>query len=118
MQKEMDHVTGGAKMACSACGAVISLDDEKCPKCGAVFEDEEHICGNCGQIISEKDTKCPKCSTKLRSPNQIEKEQVKKKSDPDLKKLKKKVDMSGKMKCKNCGTVFLEKEEKCPQCGK
>jgi len=118
MQKELEHDTGASKMACSACGAGISIEDEKCPKCGAVFEEEEHICGNCGKIISENDTKCSKCGTKLKVPEDIPKEQNRSKIEPDLKKLKKKIDMSGKVNCISCNTIFLEKEGKCPQCNK
>ncbi|MGA1792636.1 MAG: zinc ribbon domain-containing protein [Thermoplasmatota archaeon] len=117
MQKEVEASTGSSKIACSACGAPISMDDEKCPKCGAEFEEEEHICGNCGAVISEKDQRCRKCGVKLKGPDP-DKEPVKKKKkeDPDLKKLGRKVDMTGKVKCRKCGTVYLKKEGSCPEC--
>jgi uncharacterized OB-fold protein len=118
MQKEIEHTTGVSGMACSACGAGISPDDEKCPKCGAVFEEEEHICGNCGEVISESDTKCSKCGTKLKKVGDIPEKPPKKKEDPDLKKLKKNIDMTGKTKCKDCGAVYLKKEGQCPECAR
>jgi len=117
MQKEMGASTGSSKIACSACGAPISMDDEKCPKCGAEFEEEEHICGNCGAVISEKDTRCRKCGVKLKGPITDEPKKPKPKEDPDLKKLKRKVDMAGKVKCRKCGAVYLKKEGVCPECG-
>ncbi|MGA1820431.1 MAG: zinc ribbon domain-containing protein [Thermoplasmatota archaeon] len=116
MQKDMGDAAGSSKIACSACGAPISMDDEKCPKCGAEFEEEEHICGNCGAVISERDQKCRKCGVKLKGPDPDKEPGKKKKEDPDLKKIGKKVSMTGKVKCKKCGAVYLKKERKCPEC--
>jgi rubrerythrin len=116
MQKEMVDTTGSSMMSCSACGGRISLTDEKCPKCGAEFEEEEHVCGNCGGVISENDAKCPKCGTKLKSPG-ISGPSKDKGKDKDLMKLNDhKVNMSGKVKCKICGAVYLKKEGSCPEC--
>jgi len=117
MQKETESATGSSRIACSACGAPISLDDEKCPKCGAEFEEEEHICGSCGAVISEKDSRCRKCGVKLRGPTPEKVVKEKPKADPDLKKLGRKVDMTGKVKCRKCGAVYLKKEGTCPECG-
>jgi RNA polymerase subunit RPABC4/transcription elongation factor Spt4 len=115
MQKEMGDKTGASMMACSACGTRISPDDDKCPKCGAEFDEEEHVCGSCGEVISEDDDKCPKCGAKLKSSKKVGSVPSRKK-DRDLEKLKRKVDMKGKVRCANCGTVYLKKEKSCPEC--
>jgi predicted RNA-binding Zn-ribbon protein involved in translation (DUF1610 family) len=44
------------KIICSACGAMVSKTDLKCPNCGEVW-----ICAKCGAEFGEKDLKCPKC---------------------------------------------------------
>ncbi|MGA1873804.1 MAG: hypothetical protein ACMUHY_09045 [Thermoplasmatota archaeon] len=118
MQKETEERTGASKIACSTCGATISMDDEKCPKCGAEFDEEEHICGSCGAVISGDDRKCRKCGVRLKLPEPEGLSGSDGGEDPDLKKIGKKVDMSGKVKCKKCGTVYLKKEGKCPECGR
>jgi RNA polymerase subunit RPABC4/transcription elongation factor Spt4 len=49
------------KMAeCSECGALISVDANECPKCGAEFSDEIE-CGECGALMKVTDTTCPVC---------------------------------------------------------
>jgi subtilase family serine protease/RNA polymerase subunit RPABC4/transcription elongation factor Spt4 len=49
------------KMAeCSECGALISVDANECPKCGAEFSDEIE-CGECGALMKVTDTTCPAC---------------------------------------------------------
>ena len=45
---------------CSECGALIPIDANTCPKCGAEFTDEIE-CGECGALMKVTDTKCPVC---------------------------------------------------------
>jgi rubrerythrin len=118
MQKGQEAVSGASKVACSDCGKAIDPADEKCPHCGAVFEEEEHLCGKCGKVISKDDKECPHCGIQLKTfVSDLPKKN--KKADKDLEKLKrKKIDMHGKVKCKGCGAVYLEKESRCPECGK
>ncbi len=117
MQKGLETVSGASKVACSDCGKPIDPADEKCPHCGAEFEEEEHLCGKCGKVISKDDEKCPHCGTQLKTFKPASPERGRKK-DPDLDKLKKgKVDMKGKIKCGDCKAVYLKKEGKCPECG-
>jgi len=117
MQKGLEAVSGASKVACSDCGKPIDPSDAKCPHCGAVFEEEEHLCGKCGKIISRDDSKCPHCGTSLKT--FIPTSQASgKKMDLDLEKLKsRKIEMKGKVKCGKCGSIYLEKEGKCPECG-
>jgi rubrerythrin len=116
MQKGLEAVSGASKVACSDCGKPIDPMDEKCPHCGAEFEEEEHLCGKCGKVISKDDAKCPHCGTPLKTFKPTSPERGKKK-DPDLEKLKKgEVDMKGKIRCGNCGAVYLKKEGSCPEC--
>lgn len=117
MQKEVEASTGASNITCSACGVNISVNDEKCPKCGAVFDEEEHVCGNCGKVISEMDTKCPECGSKLRSSSGTIKSSSSERKDLDLKKLnRKEINMTGKIKCSECGSVYMKKEKRCPEC--
>jgi len=116
MQKEMVDNTGSSMMSCSACGSKISPTDEKCPKCGVQFDDEEHVCGGCGEVISPEDGNCPKCGTRLKKARSDRVSDPLEKKDRDLEKLGKNVDMKGKIRCANCGSVYLKKEKNCPEC--
>ncbi|MBN1389896.1 MAG: hypothetical protein JXA22_04560 [Candidatus Thermoplasmatota archaeon] len=118
IQKQTTRGAEPSGMVCSACGATISQDDERCPGCNAEFEEEEHICGACGGIISEKDMKCPHCNVKLKEKALNCPESPEKENDPDLLKIKGEVDMTGKVRCKNCSAVYMKSEGSCPECGK
>lgn len=60
-----------AEFECDRCGADVPEDAEKCPRCGAVFDEEEEKeeesepelfeCDNCGAEVPWDADRCPKC---------------------------------------------------------
>ncbi len=63
-----------AEFECDRCGADVPEDAEKCPRCGAVFDEEEATeeeptdeedaefeCDNCGADVPGDAKKCPNC---------------------------------------------------------
>src|SRR5947207_3325655 len=59
---EIDDCGDGSRgYECGMCGAIVSVDDEPCPKgddCGDGSRGYE--CGMCGAIVSVDDEPCPK----------------------------------------------------------
>lgn len=52
---------------CPICGAMVDIDADVCPNCGAVFveEEEEFECPVCGALVDADATFCPKCGAKF-----------------------------------------------------
>jgi ribosomal protein L40E len=89
-----------SEFECDKCGADVPEDAERCPKCGAKFdEDEEEAgefeCEECGADVPEDAKKCPKCGAKF---------------DEDEKE-------ASEFECEDCGADVPEDAEKCPKCG-
>ena len=67
----LEEETG--KFKCNNCGTLVKESDTKCPKCGALFIEEDDIsndeeitedtfiCSNCGAKVNDSDKKCPNC---------------------------------------------------------
>ncbi|MCX6650423.1 MAG: zinc ribbon domain-containing protein [Methanomassiliicoccales archaeon] len=54
------------KFVCSDCGADVPADADKCPACGASFEEEkELLCPQCSAKLLKTDEKCWNCGKKL-----------------------------------------------------
>ncbi len=54
------------KFVCSDCGADVPADSDKCPGCGAKFDDDDEIiCPQCSTKLLKTDTKCWNCGRKL-----------------------------------------------------
>lgn len=54
------------KFVCSDCGAEVPGDAEKCPSCGANFDEGEELkCPQCSAKLLKSDTKCWNCGKKL-----------------------------------------------------
>ena len=61
--------------ACPVCGKMVSLDVPSCPKCGAIFEEEEEAqpvnddegaeCPVCGRVVSLDVYSCPHCQAEF-----------------------------------------------------
>jgi len=54
------------KFVCSDCGADVPVDANKCPACGASFDEEkELLCPQCSAKLLKTDEKCWNCGKKL-----------------------------------------------------
>lgn len=54
------------KFVCSDCGGDVPSDADKCPKCGAKFDDDEELkCPQCSAKLLKTDEKCWNCGKKL-----------------------------------------------------
>ncbi|MCG7844660.1 MAG: zinc ribbon domain-containing protein [Methanomassiliicoccales archaeon] len=54
------------KFVCSDCGADVPASADKCPSCGAKFDDEGELkCPQCAAKILKSDTKCWNCGKQL-----------------------------------------------------
>ncbi|UCE91175.1 MAG: zinc ribbon domain-containing protein [Methanobacteriota archaeon] len=102
--------------ACPVCGELVSLEVPSCPKCGAIFEEEEDAqpyqedegaeCPICGRIVSLAVSSCPYCEA------EFDEEEVVAVSEDDSAACP----VCGKMvsltvsSCPNCGAEFEEEE--------
>ena len=65
---------------CDNCGASVSKDAVKCPKCGCSFEEEKSdsieqlVCDKCGNLVSSSAKRCPKCGEVFEEDNELEEE--------------------------------------------
>ena len=61
-EKEMvQKVSPHSQFLCPNCNAVVSLDDDRCPKCGKEFVPEMVRCPKCSAMVSVYEESCPKC---------------------------------------------------------
>lgn len=96
--------------ACPVCGEMVSLDVPSCPKCGAVFEEEEDAqvghedegaeCPVCGRIVSLEVSYCPHCQAEFE-----EHEDAEAVSEEDS------------AACPVCGKMVSLMVSACPNCG-
>ncbi|HIH01647.1 TPA: hypothetical protein HA259_06200 [Thermoplasmata archaeon] len=103
--------------ACPVCGEMVSLEVPSCPRCGAIFEEEEDTqpyyedegaeCPVCGKIVSLEVSYCPHCQAEFE-----EHEEAEAVSEEDAAACP----VCGKMvsltvsACPNCGAEFEEEE--------
>jgi|GEM_PF-1907894 len=52
---------------CPVCGAMVDIDADVCPNCGAVFveEEEQFQCPVCGALVDADATVCPNCGARF-----------------------------------------------------
>jgi RNA polymerase subunit RPABC4/transcription elongation factor Spt4 len=55
----------GKMVECGECGAFISVDAMKCPKCGVEFEKDMAKCSNCQAWIPVDMKECPECGVEF-----------------------------------------------------
>ena len=103
--------------ACPVCGKMVSLDVPSCPKCGAIFEEEEEAqpvyedegaeCPVCGRIVSLEVSCCPHCQAEFEEHGEAAAAQEEDEAACPV---------CGKMvslmvsSCPNCGAEFEEEE--------
>jgi DNA-directed RNA polymerase subunit RPC12/RpoP len=111
-------------LACVACGKTVSGKEDKCPRCGASFEELEFECPFCGEKVTASQSKCVSCDTEF----EIFAEEVAEASSVEL-------DSEGSApeeaplltegeapdqasyECPSCGKPVGESDTKCPHCG-
>lgn len=96
--------------ACPVCGEMVSLDVPSCPKCGAIFEEEEDAqvgyedegadCPVCGRVVSLEVSRCPHCQAEFE-----EHEEAEAASEEDS------------AACPVCGRMVSLMVSACPNCG-
>jgi ribosomal protein L40E len=98
-----------AEFECDRCGGDVPEDADKCPKCGATFDEEkeetkedkeeaEFECDNCGADVPGDVDRCPKCGERF---------------DED----EKESEEEAEFECDNCGADVPGDVDRCPKCG-
>lgn len=61
---------------CPICGAMVDIDADVCPNCGAVFveEEEQFQCPVCGAMVDADATFCPNCGARFVEEEEVEPE--------------------------------------------
>lgn len=83
---------------CLNCGAKITLDMERCPKCGTrISSMYRKKCPNCGTLNELRAKKCEKCKYDFEAAEALAREK--------------------RYKCPICGFEFDYRPRECPVCG-
>ncbi len=108
-------------LACVGCGKTVSGREEKCPRCGASFDDVEFECPFCGETVSASQSKCGSCGTEFEifaeevaemSAIPLDHEDDGPSSQPEQRGIDQTV-----YQCPSCGKPVGESDTKCPNCG-
>jgi predicted amidophosphoribosyltransferase len=108
-------------LACVACGKTVSGKEEKCPRCGASFDDVEFECPFCGETVTASQNKCESCSTEF----EIFAEEVAEVSSVDLDSEAAGAPPQAEeprpdpvtYECPSCGKQVGDSDNRCPHCG-
>jgi rubrerythrin len=103
-------------LACLACGKTVSGSEDRCPRCGASFEDMCFECPFCGEIVSAVQTKCDECGTEFSVFAEAVEEAASAELDgPEAPAAT--AEAAAVYECPACGKPVGEKDEACPHCG-
>lgn len=120
MQKKPD-MEDNEMFKCSDCGRPLKGNEDACPWCGVEITGEEYICGKCKKGVGPDDSRCPHCGASLITDSGGGSSGKKSTANRSSKKNRTRttdIPQESKKKCRNCGTVLLKSESKCPVCGK
>ncbi len=67
MKEGAEEAQATEQFECPICGAMVDIDADVCPNCGAVFveEEEQFECPVCGTLVDADATFCPKCGARF-----------------------------------------------------
>ncbi|HUU07321.1 MAG TPA: zinc ribbon domain-containing protein [Thermoplasmata archaeon] len=108
-------------LACVGCGKTVSGREEKCPRCGASFDDIEFECPFCGETVTALQSKCESCGTEFEifaeevaemAVVALDREAIETSSQPEQPGAGQAV-----YECPSCGKPVDESDTKCPNCG-
>jgi RNA polymerase subunit RPABC4/transcription elongation factor Spt4 len=60
----LQNTTDTVQSSCTKCGALLTVDQEFCPKCGQP-RSKMNVCGKCGAALQDGQEFCPKCGQKV-----------------------------------------------------
>ncbi len=124
-KKDSDGKKKEADFSCTSCGADVHDDDDKCPKCGEMFDDDEEdeepgeqkeadfTCTECGADAYDEDEKCRNCGEPFEDDEDEEKP-----SEFDIEPADKEAPKEGYSFCPHCGKEIHASHNFCPHCGK
>ena len=106
-------------LACVSCGKTVSGKEEKCPRCGASFEDLDFECPFCGEAVKLSQNKCGSCGTEFEvfAGEVAESSSVELDGEESAAPSGKSGESPVEYECPACGKPVGEEDTKCPHCG-
>ena len=107
---------------CVSCGKTVAGTEDKCPRCGASFDDVKFECPFCGELVSPRQRRCSSCGTEFGEFA----EEVSETSAIDLDRESDspptEASQDGSVEavtyeCPQCGKPLSESDDRCPNCG-
>ncbi len=106
---------------CMSCGKTVAGNEDKCPRCGASFEEVTFECPFCGELVSPREKRCSECGTEFAEFAEevletaaIELDSTTSNAQFPASEVSKE-ELS--YECPQCGAPLGEDDTKCPSCG-